>query len=137
MLPVVSCEPPRNLPIRKQNPAVPKLHTIDLQQKYPCPCCRGQINQIVLTEAFGCDRCQKIFVLQDDGYTIEQVSTLRPSRWGWDGQRWRSVNALALSSWSIATAILISLLFIASSWYFLLPERSNHKQPSTSENRDR
>jgi hypothetical protein len=135
MQPVVSYEQLENLYNRKSNPVVPNLHRIDLQQKYPCPCCRGQISQIVLTEAFGCDQCQKIFVLQEDGYAIEQASTLRPLHWRWDGKRWRLVNMVALSSWSIVAAILLSLLFIASSWYFLIPERNKPTSPNQHQDR--
>jgi hypothetical protein len=50
-----------------------------------------KINPITLTEAFGCDRCQQIFVVQDDGYVIEQLSTHYPYKraWRWTGHQWR------------------------------------------------
>ncbi len=45
---------------------------------------------IALTEAFGCDRCQQIFVLREDGYVIEQLSTHYPYKraWRWVNQQW-------------------------------------------------
>lgn len=69
-----------------------KSQKIDLNADYPCPCRRrGRIVPITLTEAFGCDRCQQIFVLKDDGYVIEQLSTHYPYKraWRWTGQQWR------------------------------------------------
>jgi hypothetical protein len=49
---------------------------------------------IVLTEAFGCDRCQQIFVVQENGQTIEQLSSHYPYKrtWRWTGFRWVSGN---------------------------------------------
>jgi hypothetical protein len=69
-----------------------KSQKLDLSADYPCPCRRrGRIVPIALTEAFGCDRCQQIFVVQDDGYVIEQLSTHYPYKraWRWTGQVWR------------------------------------------------
>ncbi|NJL85577.1 MAG: hypothetical protein HC886_05750 [Leptolyngbyaceae cyanobacterium SM1_1_3] len=68
-----------------------KSQKVDLTADYPCPCRRrGRIVPIALTEAFGCDRCQQIFVLQEDGYVIEQLSTHYPYKraWRWVGQQW-------------------------------------------------
>nr|WP_206070605.1 hypothetical protein [Nodosilinea sp. P-1105] len=69
-----------------------KSQKIDQSADYPCPCRRhGRIKPIALTEAFGCDRCQQIFVVQEDGYVIEQLSTHYPYKraWRWTGQQWR------------------------------------------------
>jgi hypothetical protein len=69
-----------------------KSPKIDQNADYPCPCRRnGRIKPIALTEAFGCDRCQQIFVLQDNGYVIEQLSTHYPYKraWRWTGHQWR------------------------------------------------
>jgi hypothetical protein len=71
---------------------------IYLDQEYPCPCHpHGKLQQIVLTEAFGCNRCHRIFVLQADGLTIEELAATYPykRRYYWNGQRlsiWRSVQ---------------------------------------------
>jgi hypothetical protein len=69
-----------------------KSQKIDQNADYPCPCRRnGRIQPIALTEAFGCDRCQQIFVVQDNGYGIEQLSTHYPYKraWRWTGHQWR------------------------------------------------
>jgi hypothetical protein len=72
-----------------------KYVKIDQNQDYPCPCRRkGTLLPIVLTEAFGCDRCQQIFVVQENGQTIEQLSSHYPYKrtWRWTGFRWVSGN---------------------------------------------
>lgn len=64
---------------------------IDLNSEYPCPCRRrGHLLPITLTEAFGCDRCQQIFVADENGQTIEQLSSTYPYKraWRWTGYRW-------------------------------------------------
>lgn len=68
---------------------------IDLNNEYPCPCRRrGRLQNIALTEAFGCDRCQQIFVLQENGRVIEQLSSSYPYKpiWRWNGYRWLRAN---------------------------------------------
>lgn len=75
-----------SIPVR-----VRKSQKLDLNEAYPCPCRRrGMLKPILLTEAFGCDRCQQIYVLKDDGYTIEQLATHYPYRrvWRWTGHQW-------------------------------------------------
>jgi hypothetical protein len=70
-----------------------KPERIDLQEQYPCPRCkRGKLQAILLTEAFGCDRCQQIFGLSEDNQTIEQLSTSYPytKTWQWMAEGWRS-----------------------------------------------
>lgn len=68
-----------------------KPEKIDLDLDYPCPCRRrGKLVPIVLTDAFGCDRCQHIFVVEDSGYVLEQLSTTYPYKraWRWSGNSW-------------------------------------------------
>ena len=51
-----------------------KAQKIELTTEYPCPCRRrGRLLPITLTEAFGCNRCQQIFVVEDSGYALEQL----------------------------------------------------------------
>ncbi len=76
--------------VRPQKPV-----KIDLSNDYPCPCRRrGRLLPIVLTEAFGCDRCQQIFVVEENGQTIEQLSSSYPYKrsWRWTGYRWMVVR---------------------------------------------
>jgi uncharacterized protein (DUF983 family) len=69
-----------------------KPEKIDLTETYPCPRCkRGEIKAIILTEAFGCDRCNQIFGLFEENYTLEQLSTSYPYKkaWQWTGGVWQ------------------------------------------------
>lgn len=104
-----------------------KPERIDLQEQYPCPRCkRGKLQAILLTEAFGCDRCQQIFGLSEDHQTIEQLSTSYPytKTWQWVSEGWRSKdrvlseNYLPLVLGSLAIPLF---LFIWLPRNFLLP----------------
>ncbi|MGK7927994.1 MAG: hypothetical protein AB4290_22605 [Spirulina sp.] len=91
---------------------IKKPPKIDLSNEYPCPCRRrGTLKPILLTDAFGCDRCQQIFVVEESGRAIEKLSTTYPSkRWRWTGHRWLEVQP---SLWNHYISILgIFALFI-------------------------
>ncbi len=86
-----------------------KSHKIDQSTDYPCPCRRsGQLRPISLTEAFGCNLCQQIFIIQEDGYTLEPVSTYYPYRrtWQWTGSHWK------LQPSSLGSRATVSLLLV-------------------------
>ncbi len=93
-----------------------KTHKIELNSDYPCPCRRrGHLTPITLTEAFGCSRCQQIFVVEEGGYVIEQLSTTYPYKrsWRWTGQQWTVVHpGLGDSYLPLALGILLVLLSI-------------------------
>lgn len=93
-----------------------KAQKIDLSAEYPCPCPhRGSLAPITLTEAFGCNRCQKIFVVEENGYTIEQLSTSYPSKksWRWTGNRWtRAHTSLRENKLLFVVGIIIVFSFI-------------------------
>jgi hypothetical protein len=70
---------------------------IYLAQEYPCPChLNGKLRPIVLTDAFGCDRCHRIFVLQGDGLEIEELASIYPykRRYYWNGKRFQMLRSL-------------------------------------------
>lgn len=91
-----------------------KAQKIDLNTEYPCPCRRrGCLTHIALTEALGCNRCQQIFVVEESGYTIEQLSTSYPYKktWRWTGHRWITVHSGIGDSY-LPVAILIILVLL-------------------------
>jgi hypothetical protein len=51
------------------------------------------LQRIVLTDAFGCDRCQHLFEVIEQGAYLEQIVTTRPQRprWRWNGKTWKLV----------------------------------------------
>jgi hypothetical protein len=136
---VVNCGQPSQQLVIHYSPLVLKPQPIDLQKEYPCPCCRGQINPLVLTEALGCDRCHKIFVLRDDNYTLEQISNPYPHSWQWDGQTWRSTKQLPTANFSLYIVLLLSLGCLAlGTWYFWTGSQVHPliPKPVTSENQE-
>ena len=96
-----------------------KIHKIDLSADYPCPCRRrGSLKPIMLTEALGCQRCQQIFVVKENGQVIEQLSSIYHKKaWRWTGNRWINAHcgwrkdslSLALIA---ATAIAVTSVII-------------------------
>ena len=92
-----------------------KAQKIDLNTEYPCPCRRrGRLLPITLTEAFGCDRCPQIFVLEENGKVIEQLSSTYPYKraWRWTGNRWNAAHAGLGESYLPITLGIISVLLI-------------------------
>lgn len=91
-----------------------KAHKIDMASAYPCPCRRqGRLVPITLTEAFGCQRCQQIFVTEQDGYTLEQLSTSYPYKrtWYWTGHQWSTAHrGLGESYWHFMVGLFFFIL---------------------------
>ncbi|MBD1839454.1 hypothetical protein H6F78_06410 [Coleofasciculus sp. FACHB-64] len=93
-----------------------KDQKIDLNNDYPCPCRRrGRLVPITLTEAFGCDRCQQIFVVEESGYAIEQLSTSYPYKrsWRWTGHRWSTAHPGLGDSYLPVSLGIIAVVLIA------------------------
>ncbi|MDB9313516.1 hypothetical protein PN462_10435 [Spirulina sp. CS-785/01] len=93
----------------------PKAQKIDLTQEYPCPCRRkGTLKPIMLTDAFGCDRCQQIFVVSDNRQSIEQLSTVYPYKraWRWTGHRWVLLQSRFSESYFPVFSTLVMLVLI-------------------------
>ncbi|WP_016952583.1 hypothetical protein [Anabaena sp. PCC 7108] len=93
-----------------------KPEKIDLNTEYICPCRRrGQLIPITLTDAFGCDRCQQIFVVEDNGHVLEKLSPTYPYKqaWRWTGNSWRIVQPRWRENyWPIALGIIFVLVII-------------------------
>lgn len=87
---------------------------IDLSSVYPCPCRRqGHLVPITLTEAFGCQRCQQIFVVKQDCHSIEQLSSSYPYKrvWHWTGHHWStSHRGLSENYWSFTLGLFFFIL---------------------------
>ena len=70
----------------------------------------------------GCDRCQQIFVVQDNQQVIEQLSSIYQKRaWRWNGHRWISIypglspNTLSLL---FITIVLSPIIFAIASIFY-------------------
>ena len=104
-----------------------KTQKIDLSVDYPCPCRRqGHLVPITLTEAFGCDRCQQLFVVEENGYVLEQLSTSYPYKraWRWMGNRWSVAQPKFGQNYlPIALLVIFGLLIF---WLPLALRSPNH-----------
>lgn len=93
-----------------------KTQKIDLSADYPCPTChrRGRLVSITLTDAFGCSRCKQIFVVEESGYTIEQLSTTYPYKksWRWTGHQWHIAHSRFRDIYFPIALIIIIVLFV-------------------------
>jgi uncharacterized membrane protein len=91
-----------------------KSQKIDINIEYPCPCRRkGRLLPIALTEAMGCDRCQKIFVLTDNERVLEQLSSNYPYKcaWRWTGNRWINAYPLMRDNSVALICLIVIVLF--------------------------
>jgi hypothetical protein len=107
-----------------------KPERIDLQEQYPCPRCkRGRLQAILLTEAFGCDRCQQIFGLSEDNQTIEQLSTSYPytKTWQWVAAGWRSKDHVLSENYLPLVLGSLAIAFFITFW---LPRSFQQLPPS-------
>jgi hypothetical protein len=89
-----------------------RAQTIDLQAAYPCPCSRrGRLSPITLTEAFGCDYCQQIFVAKQAGQRLAQLASHSPEQrmWYWTGQQWRLDRTLINRRYWLLSLILLAI----------------------------
>ncbi|MBP0018872.1 MAG: hypothetical protein J7647_15150 [Cyanobacteria bacterium SBLK] len=106
---------------------IKKPPKIDLNDEYPCPCRRrGTLKPILLTDAFGCDRCQQIFVVEESGRTIEQLSTTYPYKrsWRWTGHRWIAARTPLRENY--IPVLGISILLILMGGLLILQSRFPH-----------
>ena len=112
----------RLIPARHSSPSNPigygrrlLTESVDLNSEYPCPCRRrGHLLPITLTEAFGCERCQQIFVVEDNGQVIKQLSSIYPYKrtWRWTGYKWRKVHPVIRKKFFPLTLGIILILLI-------------------------
>lgn len=82
---------------------------------------------IALTEAFGCRRCQQIFVVRPDGFSIEQLTTTYPYKraWYWTGLQWSVLQrGFSESYWYFAIGLSFFLLMPILLWLPLLLQLS-------------
>ncbi|MGC1248992.1 MAG: hypothetical protein WA865_22475 [Spirulinaceae cyanobacterium] len=97
-----------------------KAQKIDLSTEYPCPCRRkGHLLPITLTDAFGCDRCQQIFVVEENGKVLEQLSTGYPSKrsWRWTGNRWIDTRTKFKKFYIPLTLGVFTIVFLMIVWW--------------------
>ncbi len=90
---------------------------------YACPCGRpAKLVPIYLTEAFGCDQCPRMFVLEADGQLVEQGGGYPQSRrWRWQQQHWQAIAPPPGRDrpWQLLFRIGCGLLLLIMGWGLL------------------
>lgn len=101
---------------------------------YVCPVCRhGNIEQLVLMDAFACGFCRHIFEADFEQQTVRVVDSSQGSQamiWRWNGRSWRSRRVLdgnlTLFLWLISVAlVLLPGSMIGVSLYIFPPLEGN------------
>jgi hypothetical protein len=94
---------------------------------YPCPVCRhGEITQLPLMEAFGCNFCRHIFTANEEQQTLSMADSQLSLTWYWTGQAWKGVPREGTEGkwvYGIAAVIFVSLptLIVSLATYFFPP----------------
>jgi hypothetical protein len=94
--------------------------TAPADQAYPCPCKRrGNLVPIYLTEAYGCDRCPHMFVLEADGKLVEQTTGgyPQPGTWRWSGKQWQAIAPAGRDQLSPLISALAPLIILGVGWW--------------------
>lgn len=88
--------------------------SLDWNDPYPCPICRnGQIEAMVLTEAFACNFCRHILSVNLAKQQVQVLDSTQSIRWRWDGHQWRIARdnkAGGISGLVILTAVILITL---------------------------
>jgi hypothetical protein len=88
---------------------------------YPCPCRRqAHLVPIYLTEAFGCDRCPQMFILQEDGKLVEQLTGGYPQAcaWRWTGNHWQLIHPPQPRD-HLVIRTLAPLVLLVAGWFLV------------------
>lgn len=66
---------------------------LNYEQSYQCPVCRhGQLQNLVLMDAFSCSSCQHIFSANLSQQSICLADSQQAIAWRWSGQRWQPLH---------------------------------------------
>lgn len=65
---------------------------------------------MVLMEAYGCDRCQRILALNLEQQALYRLDVSPAQGWRWQGQRWRSLHHQP--QFSPLSLVLLSLVLV-------------------------
>ncbi|MDA0866724.1 MAG: hypothetical protein O2890_09950 [Cyanobacteria bacterium] len=75
-----------------------------------------------MTEAFGCDDCQQIFVAKQAGQRLAPLASHAPESrmWYWTGQQWQLDRALLKRQYLLLgmTLLAISLPLVILAWTY-------------------
>jgi hypothetical protein len=116
-----------------------KQRSLNLDETYPCPVCRqGQLQAIVLTEAFACEFCRHILSVDLQEQQVRVVDSSQPLTWLWNGRHWKlsrnnqpdELSALVMGTAIVLTTVPAGLIWLSGA---LFPPLQPSSQLSFSE----
>lgn len=95
-------------------------------QSYPCPLCwQGQLQPMVLVDAYGCNLCQQILLVNLDQQTIHPVDGPQSLGWRWQGLGWQPLHHppqdATLSLWCLGGSLVIFPPMLVALGAYLFP----------------
>lgn len=90
----------------------PRVLRLDGSDAYECPVCRyGQIEPMVLMDAYACNFCRHILEANLEQQTVHIVDGVQPMGWRWQGWRWQPIyqssQDVTLTLWGVGLALII------------------------------
>lgn len=105
----------------------PKGRSLTLEgPSYPCPLCwQGQLQPMILVDAYGCSLCQQILLANLDQQTVHPVDGSRPLGWRWQGFGWQPLHHppqdVTFILWCLAAILVISPPMLVALGAYLFP----------------
>ncbi|NJN37463.1 MAG: hypothetical protein HC790_00075 [Acaryochloridaceae cyanobacterium CSU_3_4] len=85
---------------------------LNYEQSYHCPVCRyGQLNPLMLMDAFACSFCRHIFTANLSQQSVCLADTTQSIYWRWTGQRWQPLHhansELTVAIWILSVGLTV------------------------------
>ena len=101
---------------------IAERRSLEMNGSYICPVCRhGQLEAIVLMDAYSCHFCRHIFTANLIDQTVRVEDSSQPATWRWVGTKWQSTNRadvdLTIVVWLVGAVISIlppTLIWLSS-----------------------
>jgi hypothetical protein len=89
-----------------------EIRRLSFEEPYPCPVCRrGQLNGMVMMDAFACSFCRHIFTASLEQQILRLADSPSPLVWVWTGAVWQGKSQLETSlGWGLGFAIALFIL---------------------------
>lgn len=93
---------------------------------YPCPLCwQGQLQPMVLVDAYGCSLCQQILLVNLDQQTVHPVDGSQPLGWRWQGHGWQPLHHppqdVTLILWGLGGVLVVFPSMLVALGAYLFP----------------
>ncbi|MGD1909034.1 MAG: hypothetical protein ACFB0C_24025 [Leptolyngbyaceae cyanobacterium] len=102
---------------------------LTLEDSYPCPLCLGgQVEALLLTDAFACGQCRHIFTAELPHQQVCVSDSPQPIRWHWTGQAWKVIRPTTQAMTQVISWLAVGLIIFPATlvWFggYLFPPLS-------------